>query len=89
MMPFTKTLQKSLNSTQTSIQKQKHELGKGTVTKNRTKNGRIINVSPPAVSRKTFKVPGREPAPLGRPLKEKVANPQMIVTNEDDFIAVR
>ena len=88
MMAFTKTIQKSLNCTPTTLQKQMHEFGKGTVATNRTKNGRIINVNPPAVSRRTFKVPGRGPAPLGRPLKEKGAKTQMIVTNEDDFIAM-
>ena len=71
MMAFTKTLNKSLDFTPTAIQKQMHEFGKGTVATNRTKNGRVINVNPPAVSRRTFKVPGRGPAPLGRPLKEK------------------
>ena len=81
MMAFTKTLKKSLNCTPTTIQKQMHEFGKGTVATNRTKNGKIINVNPPAVSRRTFKVPGRGPAPLG-------AITQMIVTNEDDFIAM-
>ena len=88
MMAFTKALKKSLNCTPTTIQKQMHEFGKGTVATSRTKNGKIINVNPPAVSRRTFKVPGRGPAPLGRPLKEKGAKTQMIVTNEDDFIAM-
>ena len=53
-----------------------------------SKNGRVINVNPPAVSRRTFKVPGRGPAPLGRPLKEKGGKTQMIVTTDDDFIAM-
>ena len=88
MMAFTKTLNKSLDFTQTTIQKQMHEFGKGTVATNRTKNGRVINVNPPAVSRRTFKVPGRGPAPLGRPLKEKGGKTQMIVTTDDDFIAM-
>ena len=88
MMAFTKTLNKSLDCTPTTIQKQMHEFGKGAVATNRTKNGRVINVNPPAVSRRTFKVPGRGPAPLGRPLKEKGGKTQMIVTTDDDFIAM-
>ena len=80
-MAFTKALKKSLNCTPTTIQKQMHEFGKGKVTTNRTKNVKIINVNPPAVSGRAFKVPGRGPAPLG-------AKTQMIVTNEDDFIAM-
>ena len=65
-----------------------HEFGKGTVATNRIKNGRVINVNPPAVSRRTFKVPGKGLAPLGRPLKEKGGKTQMIVTTDDDFIAM-
>ena len=87
MMAFTKTLNKSLKCTPTTIQKQMHEFGKGTVAKNRTKHGGTINVNPPALSRRTFKVPGRGPAPLGRPLKEQGGRTQMIVSDEDDYIA--
>ena len=87
MMAFTKTLNKSLKCTPTTIQKQMHEFGKGTVAKNRTKHGGKINVNPPALSRRTFKVPGRGPAPLGRPLKEQAGRTQMIVSDEDDYIA--
>ena len=38
-----------------------HEFGKGTVGNSRTKNGRVT-VNPPALSRRSFKVPGRGPA---------------------------
>ena len=69
-----------------AAQKQMNEFGKGIVATNRTKNGRIINVNPPAVSRRTFKVPGRGPAPVGRPLKEKGAKPQMIMAMSDKSV---
>ena len=59
MMAFTKTLNKSLKCTPSTIQKQMHEFGKGTVGNSRTKNGRVITVNPPALSRRSFKVPGR------------------------------
>ena len=42
MMAFTKTHQKSLNCTPTTIQIQMHEFGKGTVATKKTKNGRIL-----------------------------------------------
>ena len=36
---------------------------------------------------KTIKVPGRGPAPLGRPLKNQGGRSQMTVTEEDDFMS--
>ena len=54
MMAFTKTLNKSLKCTPSTIQKQMHEFGKGTVGNSRTKNGRVITVNPPALSRRSF-----------------------------------
>ena len=38
-----------------------YEFGKGTVGSSQTKNGRVITVNPPALSRQSFKVPGRGP----------------------------
>ena len=88
MMAFTTTLKKSLHQQLYKSKCMNLEREQLLLATNRTKNGKIINVNPPAVSRRTFKVPGRGPAPLGRPLKEKGAKRQMIVTNEDDFIAM-
>ena len=87
MMAFTKTLKKSLNCKPTTWQKQMHEFGKGTVATNRTKYGGAIAVNPPAVARRTFKVPGRGSAPMGRPNIQIVDRTQLVVTEEDDFIA--
>ena len=67
MMAFTKTLNKSLRCTPSTLQKQMHEFGKGTVVTNRTKHGGYISVNPPAIARRILKVPGRGPAPQGRP----------------------
>ena len=64
-----------------------HEFGKGTVATNRTKHGGAIAVNPPAVARRTFKVPGRGSAPMGRPNIQSVDRTQLVVTDEDDFIA--
>ena len=64
-----------------------HEFGKGTVGNSRTKNGRVITVNPPALSRRSFKVPGRGPAPLGRHLKQKNKKIQLVVSENDDYIA--
>ena len=87
MMAFTKTINKSLKCTPTTLFKQLHEFGKGTVATSRTKHGGIITVNPPVISRRTFKVPGRGPAPLGRPLKEQGGRVQLIVSDDSDYIA--
>ena len=87
MMAFTKTLNKSLNCKPTTWQKQMHEFGKGTVATKRTKHGGVIPVNPPALSRRTFKVPGRGPAPLGRPNIQSVGRTQLVISEDDDFIA--
>ena len=87
MMAFTKTLNKSLRCTPSTIQKQMHEFGKGTVATNRTKHGGHISVNPPAVARRTFKVPGRGPAPQGRPHIQSKARLQLVVSEDDDFVA--
>ena len=87
MMAFTKTLNKSLNCTPATVQKQMHEFGKGTVATNRTKHGGVISVNPPAHSRRTFKVPGRGPAPLGRPPNQSIGRTQLVVSKEDEYFA--
>ena len=87
MMAFTTTLKKSLHQQLYKSKCMNLEREQLLLATNRTKNGKIINVNPPAVSRRTFKVPGRGPAPLGRPLKEKGAKAQMIVTNERVAVA--
>ena len=84
MMAFTKTLRKSMKCTPSTLQKQMHEFGKGTVATNRTKHGGTIHVNPPALSRRTFKVPGRGPAPLGRPFKKQDGRTQLFVSDEDE-----
>ena len=76
-----------MKCTPSTLQKQMHEFSKGTVATNRTKHGGTIHVNPPALSRRTFKVPGRGPAPLGRPFKKQDGRTQMFVSDEDDFIA--
>ena len=87
MMAFTKTLNKSRNCTPTTWQKQMHEFGKGTVASSRTKHRGSIAVNPPAVSRRTFKVPGRGPAPLGRANIQTVGHSQLVVSEDDDVVA--
>ena len=47
----------------------------------------MIKVNSPATSRRTFKVPGRGPAPLGRPLKDRSGRVQIFVSEEDDLVA--
>ena len=64
-----------------------HEFGKGTVETNRTKHDGAIAINPPAVARSTFKVPGRGSAPMGQPNILSVDRTQLVVTDEDDFIA--
>ena len=60
---------------------------KFTVANSRTKKGAVIKVNPPAVASRKFKVPGRSPAPLGRPLKERGGQVQMVVNDGDDFLS--
>ena len=86
MIAITKTMKRSLKCLPLTVQNQMHNFGKGTIAKNRSKHGGEIKVNSPATSRRTFKVPGRGPAPLGRPLKDRSGKVQLIV-NEDDPIA--
>ena len=76
-----------MKCTPSTLRKEMHEFGKGTVATNRTKHGGTIHVNPPALSRRKFKVLGRGPAPLGRPFKKQDGRTQMFVSDEDDFIA--
>ena len=91
MLAMTKTLKRSIKCVPLTIQSQMHNFGKGTVGTNRSKHGRMIKVNSPATSRRTFKVPGRGPAPLGRPLnfklKDKSGRVQIFVSEEDDLVA--
>ena len=59
----------------------------GTVGKSKTKRGGITNVNPPSITRRAFKVPGRGPAPLGRPLRDRAGQTQMFITGDRDIIA--
>ena len=83
MLAMTKTLKRSIKCVPLTIQSQMHNFGKGTVGTNCSKHGRMIKVNSPATSRRTFKVPGRGPAPLGRPLKDRSGRVQMFVSEED------
>ena len=64
-----------------------HNFAAGTVGKSKTKRGSVINVNPPSLARRTFKVPGRGPAPLGRPLRDRAGQTQMFITDNEDIIA--
>ena len=55
-----------------------HEFGKGTVATNRTKHGGAIAVNPPAVARRTFKVPGRG-------CKDDMANAAILIASTVRF----
>ena len=80
MIAMTKTLRRSIKCLPASIQNRMYNLGKGTIAKNRSKNGGTIKVNSPSLSRRTFKVPGRGPAPQGRPLQDRSGKVQMVVT---------
>ena len=69
------------------MQSQMHNFAAGTVGKSKTKRGGVINVNPPSLARRTFKVPGRGPAPLGRPLRDRAGQTQMFITDNEDIIA--
>ena len=80
MIAMTKTWRRSMKCLPASIQNQMYNLGKGTIAKNRSKKGGTIKVNSPSLSRRTFKVPGRGPAPQGRPLQDRLGKVQMVVT---------
>ena len=86
MMAITKNMNKSLRCTPLTLQNQMHNFAIGTVGRSRSKRGGVIKVNPPSLSRRTFKVPGRGPAPLGRPPKNKAGQTQIFVTTVDEDI---
>ena len=86
MIAMTKTMKRSMKCLPLTIQNQMHTFGKGTMATNRSKHGGIIKVNSPATSRRTFKVPGKGPAPLGRPVKDRSGKVQMFVGEEDDMV---
>ena len=69
------------------MQSQMHNFAAGTVGKSKIKRGGVINVNPPSMARRTFKVPGRGPAPLGLPLRDRAGQTQMFITDDRDIIA--
>ena len=86
MMAMTRTIKRSLKCAPSTHQNQMQNFGKFTVANSRTKKGSVIKVNPPAVASRKFKVPGRSPAPLGRPLKNCAGKVQIVVTDRDDFV---
>ena len=62
-----------------------HNFAAGTVGKNKSKCGGVININPPYIARQTFTVPGR--GPLGRPLRDRAGQTQMFITDDRDIIA--
>ena len=64
-----------------------HNFAAGTVGKSKTKHYDVINVNPPSLARQTFKVPGRGPAPLGRPVRDRAGQTQMFIIDNEDIIA--
>ena len=87
MMAITRSMKRSLKSRPLTLQSQMHNFAAGTVGKSKTKRGGVINVNPPSIARQTFKVPGRGPAPLGRPLRDRAGQTQMFITDDRDIIA--
>ena len=65
-----------------------HGFGIGTVAKSRTKHGGVTTGNAPALANRTFKIPGRGPAPLGCPLKAQNKRCQLVVSQEEDHIAM-
>ena len=86
-MAITRSMKRSLNCKTLTMQSQMHNFAAGTVGKSKIKRGGVINVNPPSMARRTFKVPGRGPAPLGRPLRDRAGQTQMFITDNEDIIA--
>ena len=86
-MAITRSMKRSLKCKPLTTQSQMHNFAAGTVGKSKTKRGGVINVNPPSLARRTFKVPGRGPAPLGRPLRDRAGETQMFITDNEDIIA--
>ena len=64
------------------------DFGVGTVAKSRTKHGGVITVNVEALANRTFKIPGRGPAPLGCPFRAQNKWSQLFVSQEEDHIAM-
>ena len=64
-----------------------HNFAFGTVGKSRSKRGGVIKVNPPSLARRTFKVPGKGPAPIGRPIMNRAGQTQLFVTDNEDIFA--
>ena len=86
MMAMTRTIKRSLKCAPSTHQTQMQNFGKLTVANSRTKKGSVIKVNPPAVASRKFKVPGRSPAPFGRPVKDRAGKLQVVVTDGEDFV---
>ena len=87
MMAITKNMNKSIRCTPLTLQNQMHNFAIGTVGKSRSRRGGVIKVNPPSLARRTFKVPGKGPAPLGRPMMNRARKTQMFVTDNEDIFA--
>ena len=87
MMAITRNMNKSIRCTPLTLQNQMHNFAVGTVGKSRSKRGGVIKVNPPSLARRTFKVPGKGPAPLGGPVKNRAGQTQMFVTDDEDILA--
>ena len=78
VMAITRSMKRSLNCKTLTMQSQMHNFAAGTVGKSKSKCGGVININPPYIARRTFKVPGR--GPLGRPLRDRAGQTQMFIT---------
>ena len=87
MMAITKNMNKSIRCRPLTLQNQMHNFAIGTVGKSRSRRGGVIKVNPPSLARRTFKVPGKGPAPLGRPMMNRARKTQMFVTDNEDIFA--
>ena len=76
-------MKRSLNCKTLTMQSQMHNFAAGTVGKSKIKRGGVINVNPPSMARRTFKVPGRGLAPL----RDRASQTQMFITDDRDIIA--
>ena len=86
-MAITRSMKRSLNCRPLTWQLQMHNFAAGTVGKSKSKCGGVMNINPPYIARRSFKVPGRGPAPLGRPLRDRAGQTQMFITDDRDIIA--
>ena len=83
VLAITRSMKRSLKCKPLTMQSQMHNFAAGTVGKSKTKRGGVINVNPPSIARRTFKVPGRGLAPL----RDRASQTQMFITDDRDIIA--